>query len=162
MIPFCKVENHAQECRECDWPPIEYPVDGEEEDGVIVGSFFFDDDEDCINTTDTIQFEGKLFFFRAFMTNGIFTVDVVMKGSLEECEEFRIEAAVLDPNSGDDFDDKKASFQPRPLKEDNKPGFCLTVPFNSMSEIGALDEEEDDDDDVDIYKVEVGIEVIKA
>ena len=155
MIPFCKVENHAQDCPDCDWPPTEHPVDGEEEDGVIVESFFFDDGEDYINTTDTIQFEGKLFFCRVFKTNGIFTVDVVMKGSLEECEEFLIEAA-------DSYDDKKASFQPRPLKEDNKPGFCLTVPFNSMSEIGALDEEEDDDDDVDIYKVEVGIEVIKA
>ena len=146
MIPFCKVEDHAQECPDCVWPPFE--LDGEEEDGVILESFFFDDGEDDINPTEIIQFEGKLFFCRVFKTNGIFTVDVVMKGSLEECEEFRIEAAVLDPNSGDDYDDKKASFQPRPLKEDNKPGFCLTVPFNSMSEIGAL--------------VAVGIEVIKA
>merc|ERR1719341_714249 len=23
MIPFCKVEDHAQECRECEWPPLE-------------------------------------------------------------------------------------------------------------------------------------------
>ena len=112
-------------------------------------------------TTELTRYEGKLFFCRAFMNNGIFTVDVAMKGSLEECKEFRIEAAILDPNepvfNADEVEPVvKASFRPRPLKEDNEPGFCLMVPFNLMSEVGKINA---DDGEVDI---EGTIKVIKA
>ena len=77
------------------------------------------------------------------MENGIFTVDVVMKGSLEECKEFLIEVALLDANS-DEVTAVKTSFPPRPLKETNEPGFCLTVPSKLMSEVVKFDAEDDE------------------
>ena len=86
----------------------------------------------------------------------VFTVDVAMKGSLEECEEFRIEAAILDPNADEVEPAVKASFRPRPLKEDNKPGFCLMVPFNLMSEVGKYNAVDDE------TIIEVEIKVVKA
>ena len=151
MIPFCKVEDHAQECRECDWPPEKI-----QEDGII---FSFDRTTRALRrcwVTNLILYKGKLFFCRVFSENGIFTVDVVMKGSLEECKEFRIEAAILDPNADEVEPAVKTSFQPRPLKEDNKPGFCLMVPFNLMSEVGKYNAV---DDKVNIV---VEIKVVKA
>ena len=42
------------------------------------------------------------------------------------------------------------------MKEDNKPGFCLTVPFNLMSEVGKYNAV---DDKVNIV---VEIKVVKA
>jgi len=133
MIPFCKVEDHAQECLECEWPPQP------EKELILAG--LFNDRVQPLNTR-FFNCEGKLFFCRAFKKNGMFTVDVGMKGSLEECKEFRIEAAILDPNAN--FEPVvKASFQPRPLKEDNKPGFCLMVPFNLVSEVGKWTREVD-------------------
>ena len=150
MIPFSKVEDHAQECRECEWPPVE-----NEEDGIIFTTIF-DVEDDGAWDTKLIKSEGNLFFCRAFMNNGIFTVDVAMKGSLEECKEFRIEGAILDANADEVEPAVKASFRPRPLKEDNEPGFCLMVPFNLMSEVGKINA---DDGEVDI---EGTIKVIKA
>merc|ERR1711934_761402 len=89
-------------------------------------------------------------------------VDVVMKGSLEECKEFRITAAILDGKSDacniddDKIEVVKASFQPRPLKEDNQPGFCLTVPFNLMPEVGKSNAENDQ------FDILVRIKVVKT
>ena len=94
-----------------------------------------DDGDECPWKTDLIEFEGKMFFIRVFKKNGYFTVDVAMKGSLEECRGFVIEAALLDANSDLIEPAIEARFPPRPLKEDNKPGFCLTVPSNLMSEV---------------------------
>ena len=117
-----------------------------------------DEDEDDCWATNLIHHEGELFFCRVFKKNGYFTVDVAMKGSLEECKEFRIEAAILDANTDDDEVEPavKASFRPRPLKEDNKPGFCLTVPFNLMSEVGKAKAEDD------AFDINVKIKVVKA
>jgi len=153
MIPFCKVEDHAQECRECEWPPKELES---QEDGIIFTNRFDRTTRALMLcwTTELILYEGKLFFCRAFMNNGIFTVDVAMKGSLEECKEFRIEAAVLDPNADEDEPAVKAIFRPRPLKEDNEHGFCLTVPFSLMSEVGNAEDGE--------VNIEVAIKVVKA
>ena len=80
-----------------------------------------------------------------------------MKGSLEECKEFRIEAAILDANADEVEPAVKASFRPRPLKEDNaEHGFCLTVPFSLMSEVGKYNAVDDE------TNIEVAIKVIKA
>ena len=54
--------------------------------------------EDACWASNLILCEGKLFFCRVFKNNGIFTVDVAMKGSLEEFKEFWIKAAILDAN----------------------------------------------------------------
>ena len=105
----------------------------------------YEDYEDHIVwATETTEFDGKLFFCRKFKENGTFTVDVVMKGSLEECKEFLIVVALLDPNSDNQQSAVKTSFPPRPLKETNEPGFCLTVPSKLMSEVVKFDAEDDE------------------
>ena len=94
MIAFCKVEDHAKECEDCDWPPRKT------RDGVHTLPCTIDredlEDEEHDWSTGLIDHEGKLFFCRVFQKSEIFTVDVVMKGNLEECKEFRIIAAILD------------------------------------------------------------------
>ena len=150
MIPFCKVENHVQECRDCEWPPLQGL-----EKGLILAQRF-DRDNDWTFKTRFFNYEGKLVFCRVFKKNGMFTVDVGMKGSLEECKEFWIKAAILDANCDYVEPAVKTSFQPRPLKEDNKPGFCLMVPFNLMSEVGKYNAVDDE------TIIEVEIKVVKA
>ena len=149
--PFCKVEEHAEECQGCKWPPLE-----SREDGIILTKKCESgrDDEDDSWASNLIHHEGMLFFCRVFKRNGIFTVDVVMKGSLEEYKEFLIEAAILDANSDKIKPVVKTSFPPRPLKEDNVPGFCLIVPFKSMSEAWKFNVE-DDEFDIEI-EIKIG------
>ena len=67
---------------------------------------------------------------------GNFTVDVVMKGSQEECQGFMIEASLIDVKSGKDELALKATFPPRPLKKENMEGFCLSVPQEVLTGIG--------------------------
>ena len=65
------------------------------------------------------------------MTAGIFTVDVVMKGSEQECKDFMVEASILNVESGESM--FKAIFQPRPLTDQNEAIFCLSVPERGIS-----------------------------
>ena len=149
-IPFCKVEDHAQECENCDWPPIKIP------EGGIVFTRGDNDGVGVVWDTDLIQFEGgQLFFCRMFRKNGHFTVDVAMKGCLEECKGFVIEASILNGNFVEFEAAVKTSFPPRPLKEDNKPGFCLTVPQELMSGVCKYNAE------LAEYDIKVLVKVIK-
>jgi len=152
MIPFCKVEDHAQECHECFMLPDKFPERGL----IFYQEFSGDEDDDRAGwLTKILNFEGKLFFCRMFTGNNILTVDVAMKGSLEECAGYLIEASVLDSNSVKPTVQRstvKSSFPPRPLREDNKPGFCLTVPLNLMSKVWKLDGND--------FNVEIGIKIV--
>ena len=150
MIPFCKVEHHAQECHDCDGSPDKCP-----EGGLIFRKGFFEDGGDEAWKTDILNFEGKLFFCRTSKEHGFVTVDVAMKGSLEECEGYLIEAAVLDSNSIKVKPAVKSLFSPRPLKEDNKPEFCLTVPFNLMSKVWKFNAKDGE------FDVEIEIKIVK-
>ena len=114
-----------------------------------------DDGGHLVWDTDLIEFEGKLFFFRVFKKDGHFTVDVAMKGSLEECRGFVIEAALLDANSDLIEPAIEARFPPRPLKEDNKPGFCLALPANLLPELWKFVEENDE------FDIEIVIKIVK-
>ena len=78
LVPFCEVEDHVQECPDCEWPPFEYSVEG-----TILTIKYEDYEDHIVWATETTEFDGKLFFCRKFKENGTFTVDVVMKGSLE-------------------------------------------------------------------------------
>ena len=61
--------------------------------------------------TRILQLEqGCVFFVRLSRRGGNFMIDVVMKGSKEDRDEFMVEASILDPVSGPIF---KATFQPR-------------------------------------------------
>ena len=150
LVPFCEVEDHVQECPDCEWPPFEYSAEGT----ILTNNYADDDGDHLVWATNTTEFDGKLFFCRKFMENGIFTVDVVMNGSLEECKEFLIEVALLDANS-EEVTAVKTSFPPRPLKEDNEPEFCLTVPFKLMSKVCKFNAEDD------VFDMEILLKVVK-
>merc|ERR550517_2342991 len=96
MIPVCKVESHVQDCEGCKWSLWQMRC----QDRTVHLSTGFSRKklESHANwTTFITQYGGKLFFHRTFKGNdGFFTVDVVMKGSKGECEEFKIEATVYD------------------------------------------------------------------
>ena len=76
---------------------------------------------------DTIVIVNMLgtFFVRAEKDNSLFTVEVVMQGTEEECAKVNAEIAVKDASSG------KSAFNcsnhPRPLDKDNMKEFCLSV-----------------------------------
>ena len=93
------------------------------------------------------QFEGFLFFIKVFKESrgGNLTVDVVMKGSKEECRGFVIKVSMKDMKSGkgDGMPFKpKATFPPRPLEKEYKEGYCLSVPEEAMSELWKYNEDE--------------------
>ena len=62
--------------------------------------------------TDILEMEqGFVFFVRLSRKGGDFKIDVVMKGSKEDCKEFMVKASILDAVSGKSM--FKATFQPR-------------------------------------------------
>ena len=131
MIPFCRVENHAQECFEVRWPPSRIA-----EEGVFYSSKkkLAATKRWCplaITGTDALKFKGFIFFISKKSNGGNFTVDVVMKGSKENCKGFMIEASII--KSGKSDIATKATFPPRPLEKDYKEGYCLSVPEENMS-----------------------------
>jgi len=152
MIPFCKVEAHVQGCKDSEWPPIECP-----EDGFILekGLDGLDDLENYRWSTDIIQFGGKLFFFCRvhYEIDGNFTVDMVMKGNQEESDKFLIKASIVDPNSEQTV--IKAIYPPRPMKGDNKPSFCLTIPQALMSRVLKYNEESNE------YCLKIHVKIVK-
>jgi len=151
MTPFCNVEAHAQKCEDCVWPPTESP-----EAGLILDKHLDRDqlDDDACWPTNIIRSGGKLFFCRVdYETDENFTVDMVMKGNQEDCEKFLIEASIVDPNS--DQTAIKAIYPPRPMKGDNKPNFCLTVPQALMSRVLKYNDESDE------YCIKIHVKIIK-
>ena len=76
---------------------------------------------------DTIVIVNMLgtFFVRAEKDNSLFTVEVVMQGTEEDCAKVNAEISVKDTSSG------KSAFNcsnhPRPLGKDNMKEFCLSV-----------------------------------
>ena len=81
-------------------------------------------------STKILQFEGSFFFVRSEKKDGNYTVDVVMKGSQEDCEHFMVEASLLNVESGKSV--FKASFQPRPLTNQNEFIYSLSVPGKTV------------------------------
>ena len=70
-------------------------------------------DGSCVKRkTDILEMEqGFVFFVRLSRKGGDFKIDVVMKGSKEDCKKFTVEVAILDSVSGKSM--FKAIFQPR-------------------------------------------------
>merc|ERR1712192_183628 len=142
MIPFCRVETHAQECAQVRWPPSRIS-----EEGVFYTSTkkkLAATERWCplaITGTGALQFKGFIFFLNKKSNGGNFTVDVVMKGSKENCKGFMIEASII--KSGKSDIATKATFPPRPLEKDYKEGYCLSVPEEVMSGLWEYSAEED-------------------
>ena len=91
--------------------------------------------------TQVVKYEDQTFFGRMKWKDNSFTLDVVMKANEEECENYLVEASVMDVKTGKLM--FKSTFPPRPLVKENNPGFCLVVPQNSMAKVWKLNENRD-------------------
>ena len=127
MVPFCQVvPHHVRECS--DMTMCQYP------DERLSLSF----SEDCLEASfgwDTIVIQNMLgtFFVRVEKDNSLFTVEVVMKGTEEECQKVNAEIAIQDPNSGGGKSTFNCSHHPRPMGKENTKEFCLSVTQAALS-----------------------------
>jgi len=140
-VPFCTVLDHVQTCQDCHWPPTEQ----------VYGLGLFLNHNIMMDTvvrpvrvsswsTKVLQFEGSFFFVRSEKRDGNYVVDVVMKGSQEDCEDFKVKASLLNVESRKSL--FEASFQPRPLTDQNEPTYCLSVPEKGVSKAWKYNEAE--------------------
>jgi len=138
-IPLCNVLNHAQGCPNCIWPPTQ--KGGE---GLLMKNWIKDDN---VGTMERLRWaikileseEGWFFFVRSTRKEGVYIVDVLMKGSQEDCENFMVEASILNAETRKPV--FKSSFQPRPLTDQNVPIFCLSAPERGLSKAWKYDED---------------------
>jgi len=142
-LPLCTVLTHVQTCQDCQWPPKQHQVDGE---GILIKNTIKMESVlmmwNASWSTKVIQFEGGFFFFvRSQKKNGNYIVDVGMKGSQEDCNDFMVEASLLNVESGKFV--YKGTFNPRPLTNQNEPTFCLSVSEESVSKAWKFEETED-------------------
>merc|ERR1719341_51798 len=134
MIPFCRVEIHAQDCGMCQWPPLRIPKEGR----MFITELSLDEHRHELHYVHALQFEGFLFFVRVSKkgNGGNFSLDIAMKGSQEECRGFMVKASMIDVKSGEDKVAFKAAFPPKPLEKVNKERFCLSVPHEALAGVG--------------------------
>ena len=91
--------------------------------------------------TQVVKQEGQIFFGRLMREGNMFTLDVAMKASEEDCEAYLVEASMMDVQTGKLM--FKSIFPPRPLVKENNPGFCLVVPQKAMAKVWKLNENEE-------------------
>lgn len=141
MVPLCTVLNHVQTCPDCPWPPKQQG-DGE---GTLMKKSITVDRVVRMGKiswpTTVLRFEGRFYFFvRCAKKDENYVVDIVMKGSQEDCEDFMVEASLLNVESGKSV--FKASFQPRPLTDQNEFIYSLSVPEKGVSKAWNYDDSE--------------------
>ena len=133
MLPFYQVLDHVNECSDMTM------YQGQN------NSYHFTLPEDCVEKGflwDTVVIHKHMlgtFFVRVEKDNSQFTVEIVMKGTEEDCEKVNAEIAIKDPSSG------KAIFNcnhhPRPMGKENTKEFCLSVTQAALSKIWSHDKE---------------------
>ena len=79
-------------------------------------------------------------------------IDVVMKGTKEDCKELMVEVSILDTVSRKSM--FKAIFQPRPITNQNEADFCLLVPERAVSQVWKQDLQES-------YQIDYLVKIVK-
>ena len=170
MIPFCTVLNHAEKCSNCEWPPkLQHwdsgtgrvtvlqakPSEGNAPSNITWPTAILQLRGESFRKKESFFFRKKerFFFVRPSMRAGTFTVDVVMKGSKEECKDFMVEASILNVESRESV--FKATFQPRPLTDQNEAIFCLSVPERGVSKAWKYEESKK------VYRVAFQVKIVK-
>ena len=100
-----------------------------------------DDQESAFWRTQVVKYEDQMFFGRLKREDNAFTLDVVMKANEEECENYLVEASMMDVRTGKLI--YKAIFPPRPIVKENKPGYCLVVQQKAMDKVWKFFENEE-------------------
>ena len=107
-MAFCEVEEHVSTCSDISRGFTEIDMDEEEmlDMGLIVwNARMFND------------VEGETFFLQIQKEENIFSVDVVMLGSKEQCEGLAAEVSFTNPVTRREF--FKSTFSPRPITATN-------------------------------------------
>ena len=86
--------------------------------------------------TQVVKYEDQIFFGRLKRKDNAFTLDVAMKANEEDCENYLVEASMVDMKTGKLM--YKSTFPPRPLGRENNPSFCLVVPLKAMEKVWKL------------------------
>jgi len=128
MLPFCQVEEHVKTCE--DFPSITVKTNKGTHDYF---SEVYTLEETALQESELIDWgskalkseSGKLFFFRMNKVKKIFSVDVVMMGRQEECDNVQVEIGFMNPETEKVF--FKSTFNPRPITTTNSEELCLTV-----------------------------------
>ena len=124
MVPFCQMEDHLETCSGTYFlyeKELEVEARKNELDGACTSAEFYNN-------------FGEVFCLRMNKTNNLYSMEVVMLGKEEECEQFTMEVAVMNPVT------KKvaiqASFQPRPILATNETeATCLTFKQGSLAKV---------------------------
>ena len=156
MIPFCTVLNHVEKCSDLRRPAQLQHWDWVSGTGRVRAllSGRISARSNTTWPTEILKLMGEFFFFvRPARRAGIFTVDVVMKGSEEECQDFMVEAEILNVESRESV--FKATFQPRPLTDQNEAIFCLSVPERGVSKAWKYEESEKE------YRIDFLVKIVK-
>ena len=130
-VAFSDVESHILTCPDS----IEHNPGG----GNLV-TFTYEHQEDLLVRTNMVwstlcfEAESKTFFVRMDKTGGTFSIEVVMKGSKVECEQYVAEVTVLNMDS-DDVPIFKAQYHPRPIGKDNLKEFTLSFSQTAISKV---------------------------
>jgi len=152
-VPLSTLLNHVQTCIDCKWPPKQV-----NREGTLIENKIGMDRVGGLNAnwpTTVLQLEGGFFFFvRCAKKDGNYVVDVVMKGSQEDCEDFMVEASLLNVESGKSV--FKASFQPRPLTNQNEAIYSLSVPEKGVSKAWKYDDSEGN------YQIRFLVKILKV
>ena len=133
MVPFCQlVPDHVEECSDMSMCQI------------LDETLSFPFPEDSLEKNfkwKTIVIQNILgtFFVRAEKDNRLFTVEVVMKGTEEDCAKVNVEMAVKDAFSGKFA--FNCSHHPRPLGKENTNEFCLSVAQAALAKTWAHNKE---------------------
>jgi len=131
-VAFSEVEEHVLTCPDL----IEHNAGG----GKLV-TFTYEHQEDLLVRTNMVwstlcfEAESKTFFVRMDKTDGIFSIEVAMKGSKDECEQYMAEVAVLNMNSDDALPIFKSQYHPRPIGKDNLKEFTLSFSQTAISKV---------------------------
>jgi len=151
IIPLCNVLNHAQGCPGCDWSPTQ--AAGE---GIVMKHRIKVNQVEGVNwswPTKVLKSEERFFFVKSVGEGGIYKVEVLMKGSQEDCEEFMVEASILNAETRKPV--LKSLFHPRPLTDQNEAINCLSVPERGLSKAGKYHENGDK------YTVVCSVNIVK-
>jgi len=139
MIPFCTVLTHVKNCQDNSTGAVLHNAAGIElHSYLMLNKADAYDRRSLYRKTKIDQtVQGSVFFIRFGRKGDVYVLDVVMKGSKEDCKEFMVEASILDSVSGKSM--FKSIFQPRPLTNHNEAAFCLSVPEGAVSDAWKYD-----------------------
>jgi len=108
MMAFCEVEEHARTCEDISFGFWKVPVSEEQAQ---------DASEIKWNSAMFNDFDGATFFLQILKEDNIFSMDVVMLGSKEQCKGLKAKVSITNPVTKEEF--HMSTFSPRPITDTN-------------------------------------------